>query len=628
MFTRNQFLVGAAVIGTSLAALWGSSYLGTHESQQASAPPSGAAPSGELPTPASARIRDRASSARGRTYVVDFQIEVDGSGEDDAETLAGAATLSLYELRTDAVGTTWVGVLEGATGALDGDAPVETIEARVRQFDVPFAFVVAPSGQVSGIGFPSGFSERGQSMARGVVAALQFVTSSSGASAWTVAEENSHGPCKATYERISTDRFKKTRSECSVVSASAAADTGIRTQVRSGVEVSLGEAGVVKEATSLESLEIQFPEGGDIVMTTKLELTLAGPVTRPNPHPEASRWTIGPLFAPAQKPRPFTPEESLRAKRELVRGLTFASVSGALDAAIAGGNESERLDGFARLSALFELEPASIAEAAAQLRSTIESSKAETIVAAFADSNSPAAQAEMNSLLEDPNVSEEVKGHVISHLGTHERPSVSTFETLEDLALTSTDPTMRERATLALGGAALHGGRNEETRAEASRATERLNTSYAQAPTPEQRALLMKALGNAGASSSLPMIESALKSEDPGVRADAVFSLRFVPGEAVDQLIVKTLVGDPDAGVRRAAAETFGYRDLSPVLEQGALAAYKADVADFVRHGVISFLCAKAPNLGTAAVEALKLATQDEDEQVRTSAAAALKSLS
>jgi HEAT repeat protein len=571
-------------------------------------------------------LRDSTGATRGLGYDVDFQIAVDSGTEELAQHLAGTAKLNLYPVGSDPRGARWVGTIDEATGAVDGEIAATTSDEAVRELEVRFAFVVTPQGEVVAMGFPAEASRSGQSVARALVAALQFVRPEGGTDAWTTKEPTSLGRCNASYQRTTPQHYKKTKTECSLLSASGATDAGVKTSVQSSAEYDLGPQ-IVEKVSSSESLKLTFPQGGEITVSTKLELALSGEVSAKNPCPGSDAWKLGPLYAPTQEARSPSREEELAAKRALLAGARFSELSAEIEAAISAEDAEARTNAFSRLSALFELDPESIKEAAAALRTAIESSKAEGIVAALSDSRSPAAQSEMNSLIKDPKVENHVKEHVLAHMGLHGEPSLETIGTLEDVALHSDDPQMRDQAILALGGVAKHADGREETRNAAERTTNRINSAYDKAKTPEERSVILGAMGNAGAQSSLPAIETALKNDNPDVRADAVFSLRFIQGEHAERLIAGTLLGDPAPMVRRAAAETFGYRDLSPLLEQAALSAYKADTASFVRHSVISFLCAKVPNVGTSGIEALRLATRDEDEAVRTNATAALSLL-
>ena len=98
---------------------------------------------------------------------------------------------------------------------------------------------------------------------------------------------------------------------------------------------------------------------------------------------------------------------------------------------------------------------------------------------------------------------------------------------------------------------------------------------YYATTTPAERLAALQALGNSGSPRILPIVSGLLVADDPVIATEAVFALRFIPGDEVDALLLSVLArGQVQA---TAAAAACAYRDadlwrvrLTAALEQHA----------------------------------------------------------
>jgi hypothetical protein len=148
---------------------------------------------------------------------------------------------------------------------------------------------------------------------------------------------------------------------------------------------------------------------------------------------------------------------------------------------------------------------------------------------------------------------------LFQHLGQLMRPSQDFLRWAEAEHDRSKGTDLWLATSYTLGGLAWHAS---ETFPEISnRLVDKLEGELRQATTDPLREIAIRALGNAGAQRSLPLLVPYAKSKDVAVRAAVASALRRIDGEAsVDALLL--LVADPDDFVSRDAVASLYRKNL------------------------------------------------------------------
>jgi hypothetical protein len=169
-----------------------------------------------------------------------------------------------------------------------------------------------------------------------------------------------------------------------------------------------------------------------------------------------------------------------------------------------------------------------------------------------------------------------------------ETPSPLAENTLRDLALRSSQPSIAGQAQLSLGTMA----RNlAETSPERAAKTVAWAVSDLEAATSESKVCqMLLVLGNAGAVEALPAIRRRLDDKAIEVRAAAVSALRFIDTDQAEALLIQALTADPEAEVRRAAVAAFRYRFVSNRAIQANREALRSDKSPAVRLVALNLL--------------------------------------
>ncbi len=245
---------------------------------------------------------------------------------------------------------------------------------------------------------------------------------------------------------------------------------------------------------------------------------------------------------------------------------------------------------------------------------------ARSLVGALRDAGNAAGQRELIRLARSRARRADFATVSIAALGMS-KPSHEAFSALTEL-VDAPEEDVSNTAALALGNLASEA--KGAQREEANRAVGTLLDRYANAATDEERMALLEALGNAGDPRVMPLVEVALQSPNPLLRAAATRAVRFVPDPQADAVVQVSLAGDPAPIVRKAAVFAAGYRPLAvvwPALAQ----ALQVDTDASVRSSIVATV---GPFLieFPAAVDAFAWTAQnDPDPAVREAAAAHLQ---
>jgi hypothetical protein len=163
-----------------------------------------------------------------------------------------------------------------------------------------------------------------------------------------------------------------------------------------------------------------------------------------------------------------------------------------------------------------------------------------------------------------------------------------TGETATALAglLGETSPELRYHAAHVVGAAVRALGAHDPVLAGKLLST---LLSRAQAGAAADRLVFVSALGNCADARVMPVLEAALRSEDPAMRAMAAKSLRLVPGPAPDARLGRVMIEDATAQVRASAVFAASFRDvrtflpaLDQLLRREASVPVKKEAVDFL----------------------------------------------
>jgi HEAT repeat protein len=226
----------------------------------------------------------------------------------------------------------------------------------------------------------------------------------------------------------------------------------------------------------------------------------------------------------------------------------------------------------------------------------------------------------LGQVVGDQQLPAAVRVDAAAGLGMAEKPTEEGVSALRQLA-SSPEPELHTTATLALGNAARNLGTKGGPAADAL--MRELTDAVRAAPTPEERALQLRALANSANPQALDIIQESLRDPSPVVREAAVEALRLIPNPTAERLLAVSMVEDPTPQVRRAAVFSSSFRPLPPLwpaLER----TLRTDSVDAVRMDVVRLLGMNLTSLPGAA-ELLAWAGQnDPNSDVRHTALALL----
>lgn len=162
-----------------------------------------------------------------------------------------------------------------------------------------------------------------------------------------------------------------------------------------------------------------------------------------------------------------------------------------------------------------------------------------------------------------------------SAVNAHPSPSVEAAKEMLRISDRSPDVSVASAAILAAGSA----GRRLEGKFEDL--PKHLLKDLADPKKEGLKASILSAMGNHGDSEYLAALQSYSISSDPHLRATAIYSMRFLPQESVNDVLVAA-AGDSDVSVASQAYKAMEYRDLPAdafqVLAQKAIAYENMDL--------------------------------------------------
>ncbi|WP_141621475.1 HEAT repeat domain-containing protein [Myxococcus sp. AB036A] len=465
-----------------------------------------------------------------------------------------------------------------------------------------------------------------QNLLRSLVASTQFVKPLTTQTAWEAQELDVTGQYVANYQPAPGERQYERRKvrylRMSSPQGLRPLAAGTHITVDATTHFGLGEEGWPETVHSREHVAVEAgPDMPTALADSEVRLTRS--TVRRVPaligSLELRRQHLGTSTLATQVYAAQDPKADLR---RLVAGAKLTDLVGALRALPPGtassGEETSQL--MNRLRALFTLEPDKARGVPEMLRGEKDRNVYSSVIGSLSAASTPDAVNALAQVMADGQQATPTRVDAAAGLGMAPQPTQEGIAALRELAQ-SPDEDLRSTATLALGNAARN--LNEQSPAEAAQLLHELGQSVATAPTPEARALRLRALGNTASPEVLAIIQDALRDTSPLVREAAIEALRLIPGAAADQLLAMRMLEDPAPQVRRAAIFASSFRPLPgflPFLER----TLRTDAVDAVRNDVVRLLGEHLPQL-PGAVDLLAWASQnDPNSDIRHTALAYL----
>ncbi|WP_408888269.1 HEAT repeat domain-containing protein [Myxococcus faecalis] len=513
-----------------------------------------------------------------------MRITLKGEWDEGLVSAEGAEVIVRFQLRP----TAFTLDVEGQ-GALSP----ETRQAMEAALSQPFFVTRDARGAVTLTHFEQGVDELAMGLLRSVVATSQFVREGAPTPTWRTEEQDTSGQYSAEYQRQGERRFDKRKREYTAVATPQGLQplgTSPRMSVSGGATFELGEDGWLQSLQSREQLTVESGQGMPTV-TNAMELTLRLLERRQEPTlVGAFAARSGRLRAAAlasfqgQAADPLAHHRQVLGKRRLEDILA--------DLLSLPSDEKARDDARTRaleqLRALLLLRPEEAARIPALLRTQgLSPLAASSMLGALSAASTPESLRALVQATGDTALTSDVRMDAVSALGMADNPIREGVDTLRQLSRTD-DPKLRGTATLALGNAALQ--MSDTAGRDAEALVQELKNDYRAARDAEQRALLLRSLGNTRSPGALDTLTEALRSDASRVREAALVALRNIPGPEADRLLVERLVNDTASEVRRAAVFACGFRPLEPLLLPVLGQALREDPSDGVRSDILQLL--------------------------------------
>jgi hypothetical protein len=474
----------------------------------------------------------------------------------------------------------------------------------------PFYFTMLSSGEMKDFFFARNTSSEARAQLKGMTTAMQMVSPSGTSASWQIGEQDVTGDYVADYTVQGGHVHKKKERFVRPPSLGKRSDPppGSEFDVKGTVDFDIDKTGWPSKASGRDALDMTI--GG---LHSATHSATRAKLLAVESHPEL----IGVLHNGDYESETAGDEAAVArahasADRNLIGGKTYAEL--AVD--LASKDTRTRNQTQARLRALFRVSPEAVAQAqAAIMKGDLDVNARKRLAAALGQADTPEAQKALTSVLRSTEVSSIQKMDAAVALGQAKNPTPETQAAVRE-AMSSEDTIVSSTATLAEGSLikTMNGKQQGDTQDGVQALIDGLN----KATSDYGRILYLKALGNAGDPRVLDAIQPYLTQGSSGVRAAAVYSLRFIEGDVAAQFLIQAM-GDEDVTVRGEAVHALAVRPLAPFA--GMLETFmKAEPEEAVRRTLLGSLQMR---LGQEADAALArdiitwASTSDPSETVR-----------
>jgi HEAT repeat protein len=508
----------------------------------------------------------------------------------------------------------------------------ETERAQTIQTDLmsPIFCVLDAHGRVQSVEFDTA----GTSMARRLVctllAAMQLVgpdANTNSGTQWDVEEEDPSGKCMAHYEASADGTIHKTKPRYlqpphvkkgrTIRLVPTIQSTGEYVDTLDAQHHLVGVSAKEAQIASIQNREVSHG-------LLKLELSLQ----RKEEALPSELATLRTASAERAKTsaavrlyEPTSPEQAEQnIQRQALGSSTLESLLKNLIAAEAGSpSENEITALFLKFKALAYIRP----ESCAQLGELLLEAKAgglrmRILTDALQSAGNPQAQLALGSATLNRTTEFEAMRQLIPALGWIESPTPQTVETLQLLAFGTFDKDINTTARLALGNLAR--SLAADSPEAAGKIIDRLVQELKSASDSDQWELLL-ALGNAGSSQTLSILNQFQGNSDPKLRGTAVWAMRWIDSPEVDPLLANVLQKEPDGSVRLQAVQALQYRQTNPENVAAEEKALGTDSEAQVRIALLNNLWEARDDYPETKELVDKAAREDSSEDVRKAAA-------
>lgn len=541
-------------------------------------------------------------------YATDLKSKLSAAGQ----PLLGfslSAELAL-EARPSGDETNFLVDLENVT--LSGDRPDSQgqFAALARELSIPFGFSTL-GGKLSSVSLPSDWSAFAASIARTLVAGLQFVErpADQRADAWTASEIDATGTYTAEYVATTHGgalKKRKLRYESIPLGKLGMPEhTGEVSPevVESKGSLLLGDApGDPRVERAEYSEKLRIPLSPTSLVSSETELVLA--FVRKETPTVVIDWATA--LASTQRQAP----SDARASRgttvdydpQRIGSYTFEKAVLELEQQVPDGNDGhnhkrslpgDSLDTedleqrkskfaaqgrvFSALAALIRRDAQNVEKVVARIRGGSSAQRA--LLDALSSAGSPEAQDALISLMSDAKGSRGLRSAAAFSL-TRTGSATSGAVTALQRHLGESDA-LRVPALLGLGTIARRlreAGEGARAEAIASRLVEELRD----ATVPARKVEVLRAIANSGSASALPAVKPLLGDKIAKVHAAALEAMRLMAHPEVDPILAHALT-DPDQTVQTAAVEAIAVREVSPLLRSAVERASGATFSTAIR---------------------------------------------
>ncbi len=421
----------------------------------------------------------------------------------------------------------------------------------------PFVVEMDAGGRVTSVVFSRNTSGDARQALRAVVAAMALgAAEDPRARAWQADEEDTTGQYLAEYRALSQGVVERRKARYSRVLSDRGllppAD-GEDYAVDSLTVYKLDERGAPAEIHVRESLRVVTGASTPVVNALDLvdaRLTEQGHEAVPEAEVDLSE-RLPTLTA--------KPGAAASHDEQMARGLDFKGLQAHLADIERLGPKEKRTGATHAISqarAVLRLFPAAAADAARTVADPrTPPTTAGVLATGLATAGTDEARGALLNLARSADV--DVRRDAVRALVQLRNGDDETMDVLESL-LGDDDPSVATTAGLALGANVRQTGGAGASDANTS-AVQQLIAAYDAAPDDSTRLPIVQALGNAGGREVLPSLTDALGRTTPLAQA-AVFSLRFVPGDDVDQRLEGLLRSGPLGSQNRRGARRGGAR--------------------------------------------------------------------
>lgn len=226
--------------------------------------------------------------------------------------------------------------------------------------------------------------------------------------------------------------------------------------------------------------------------------------------------------------------------------------------------------------------------------------KANLLIQALGSSSSQESQEALNRLVREAPPGDPFRSRLLRSLSDCLEPLPETLET--HLALLD-DPEVGSQALIGLGKLIQTMVRHHDW-PQAQRGLEELLSRLHAAADDGKRIRCLRALAHAGHPAAADFIQPFLNHRSAETRKEAVGSLQWIPGEAIDRRLVCRALADGCPGVRLKAITVLGQRSPSNVVVAGLKRVLATDPSSEVQRQAALVLAALSPPGGCGPREA------------------------